>query len=682
MLSRLNGIEKTKIRACHEKGTFSSVLGARSSQELKVALAGNANVGKSAIFNQLTGLNQVTGNWPGKTVERAEGTLHFRGFTIRVVDLPGIYSLSTFSIEEVVSREYLAQEKPDVVINVVDASALERNLYFTLQLLELELPVVLALNQVDFAAKKGLHIDVANLSEVLGLRVVPTVAVTGTGISELLSAVIDKATERAKQSLKIVYGKEIEEHIQAIENLVVSKIPGICENYPSRWVAIKLLEKDKVMLDKVAELLDGKLKLEIVEEIAAELETVHGETAPVIMAAERYGLASKIAKESITIEASPTISAQQKLAAATTHKIFGYMILAGVVGVIFAAIFVGGNMLSNALDLGLNWMTAAISNLLSGFLPSTAVDLIVKGLIGGIAAGATIALPYIVPFYVLLAFLEDSGYLPRAAFLMDNVMHKIGLHGKAFIPLMLGYGCTVPACIGCRIMETKRERFLTAFVVLLIPCAARTVVILGLVGKYVGLVAVIGLYLFDLALVFALGRIAFKVMPGEPVGLIMEMPNYKMPSAKTIAVKTWSRTKDFVTVAFPIMIAGSLVVEAFVLSGLVPYFVGAATPIMTWWLGLPAIAAIPLIFGILRKELTLVLLSTTLASVGLGLTSLSSVQMIVFALVVMIYIPCLATIAACKREFGWKKSLGMAAIDVALALLLGGIASRVLSIFL
>jgi len=199
-------------------------------------------------------------------------------------------------------------------------------------------------------------------------------------------------------------------------------------------------------------------------------------------------------------------------------------------------------LLSELLDGGLSWLSEGAANLFSSFLPKEAVDLLVNGVIGGIAAGITIALPYIVPFYIILALLEDSGYLPRAAFLMDNIMHKIGLHGKAFIPLILGYGCTVPACIGCRIMETKRERFLAAFVVMLIPCAARTVVILGLVGKYVGLPAVIGIYLFDLLLIFGVGRVAFKVLPGDPVGLIMEMPNYKKPSAKTIAIKTWSRT--------------------------------------------------------------------------------------------------------------------------------------------
>jgi ferrous iron transport protein B len=651
--------------------------------ELTIALAGNANVGKSVIFNQLTGLNQVTGNWPGKTVERAEGTLYFKGFRIRVVDLPGTYSLSAYSMEEIVSRDYLAVEKPDVIVNVVDASALERNLYLTFQLLELEAPMVMALNQVDFAAKKGLRIDTEKLSKALGVKVVPTVAVTGTGISELLSTVVAEAAEKKKTRIvKIVYGREIEEQIQTIQRFVVSKLLQLCAIYPARWIAIKLLERDTDIVGKAGAYVEGKALLECVEKLISDLEKVHGESSPVIVASERYSLASKLAKDSVVVEAPPRISLEQKLAAVTTHKVFGYLILAGVVAATFAVIFAGGSYLSGWLDSGLAWLSAGFSGLLGPVLPPAAVDLLVKGVLGGVAAGVTIALPYIVPFYVILALLEDSGYLPRAAFLMDSVMHKIGLHGKAFIPLMLGYGCSVPACMGCRIMETQRERFLTAFVVVLIPCAARTVVILGLVGRFVGLPAVLGLYVFDLVLVFGLGRIAFKALPGEPVGLIMEMPSYKMPSAKTIAIKTWGRTKDFVYVAFPIMVVGSIAVEGFALSGLMPYFVDAASPVMTWWLGLPAVAAIPLIFGILRKELTLILLSTTLAAVGLGLQSLSAVQMIVFALVVMIYIPCLATIAVCKKEFGWRKALGITVIDVGLALVLGGLAFRVLSLFL
>jgi ferrous iron transport protein B len=251
----------------------------------------------------------------------------------------------------------------------------------------------------------------------------------------------------------------------------------------------------------------------------------------------------------------------------------------------------------------------------------------------------------------------------------------MGLHGKAFIPLMLGYGCNVPACIGCRIMETERERFIAAFVVTLIPCAARTVVILGLVGRYVGLQAALALYAFDLILVFTMGRIAFKALPGEPVGLIMEMPLYKKPSIKNIALKTWSRTRDFVYIAFPIIVAGSTLLVALEMSGFMNYIVWGSSPLIAGWLGLPVEAGIPLIFGVLRKELTLILLSELVP-----IQSLTAVQMIVFSIVTMIYIPCVATIAALNREFGWKKALAVTLIDVSLALLIGGLAYRILSL--
>lgn len=647
-------------------------------KQLRMALAGNANVGKSVIFNQLTGLNQIVGNWPGKTVERAEGTLHFKGHTIRIIDLPGIYSLSTFSMEEIVSRDYIAVEKPDIIINVIDASALERNLYFTLQLLELEAPIIIDLNQVDFAAKKGIRIDVEKLSKTLGVPVNPTVAITGSGINELLSTVIAVMSGKRKlKPLKVKYGKEIEKRVQVIEKLVSAKLPQLCTVYPARWISIKLLERDTDVAGKLKNYASGKEVLDYAEKLAGELETIHGEPSPVIIASEKYGFATKIAKAVTTIEAPPKISLEQKLDALTTHKILGYPILAAILAAMFALIFAGGNLVSTGLDYVFGIFTTYTKNILSSLLPEIAVSLIVKGILSGIIAGITIALPYIVPFYILLALLEDSGYLPRAAFLMDNLMHKIGLHGKAFIPLILGYGCSVPACIGCRIMETERERFLAAFVVVLIPCAARTVVILGLVGRYVGLQAALALYAFDLILVFVLGRIAFKVLPGEPVGLIMEMPSYKKPSLRNMTLKTWSRTRDFVFMAFPIIIAGSITIEALSLSGLMNYVVEAASPLMSGWLGLPPAAGIPLIFGVLRKELTLILLSELVP-----LTTLSSVQMIVFTLVTMIYIPCLATIAACIREFGWKKAVAITVIDIALALFLGGIAYRLLSLFM
>ena len=643
-------------------------------RQLTIALAGNANVGKSVIFNQLTGLNQVVGNWPGKTVERAEGPLFFKGYKIRVIDLPGIYSLSTFSMEEIVSRDYIAVEKPDIIINIVDASALERNLYFTLQLLELEASIIVDLNQVDFAAKKGIRIDVERLSEALGLPVVPTVAITGSGINEMLSTVIAVISgEEELKPLKVEYGKEIEERVKALEKLLRDKLPEVCMVYPARWIAVKLLERDIDVSGKLKNYEAGKGVLEYAEKLAAELEKIHGEPSPVVMASERYGLANKIAKDVTIVEAPPRISLEQKLDAITTHKVFGYPILVTVVASTFALIFVGGDFLIAGLEFLLDNLLFFVEGVLSSFLPEIAVKLINKGILDGVVAGITIALPYIVPFYIILALLEDSGYLPRAAFLMDNLMHKIGLHGKAFIPLMLGYGCSVPACIGCRIMETERERFLAGFVVVLIPCAARTVIILGLVGRFVGLHAALALYAFDLVLVFALGRIAFKALPGESVGLIMEMPPYKKPSIKNILMKTWSRTKDFIYIALPIIVAGSVIITALDLFGFMDYMVDAASPLINGWLGLPPKTGIPLIFGILRKELTLILLSELIP-----LESLTSIQMIVFSLVTMIYIPCIATIAACAREFGWRKALAIVVIDIALALFLGGLAYRLL----
>jgi ferrous iron transport protein B len=645
-------------------------------KQLRIALAGNANVGKSVIFNQLTGLNQIVGNWPGKTVERAEGTLHFKGYKIRIIDLPGIYSLSTFSMEEIVSREYIAVEKPDIIVNVIDASALERNLYFTIQLLELEAPIIVDLNQIDLAAKKGIRIDAEKLSKALGVPVIPTVAITGSGIAELLSTVIAVAQgEKKLEPLKVSYGREIEERVRAIEKIVNAKLPQICKVYPARWVAIKLLERDADVAGKLKNYKNGLEILDYAEKIASELEKMHGESSPVIIASERYSLASKIAKDVTVIEVPPRISMEQKLDAVTTHKIFGYLVLAGVLASMFALIFAGGSLISASLESLLLNLSLWVEQWLPLFLPQVVVNIFSKGVLGGIIAGITIALPYIVPFYILLALLEDSGYLPRAAFLMDNLMHKMGLHGKAFIPLMLGYGCNVPACIGCRIMETERERFIAAFVVTLIPCAARTVVILGLVGRYVGLQAALALYAFDLILVFTMGRIAFKALPGEPVGLIMEMPLYKKPSIKNIALKTWSRTQDFVYIAFPIIVAGSTLLVALEMSGFMNYIVWGSSPLIAGWLGLPVEAGIPLIFGVLRKELTLILLSELVP-----IQSLTAVQMIVFSIVTMIYIPCVATIAALNREFGWKKALAVTLIDVSLALLIGGLAYRILSL--
>ena len=642
-----------------------------SNKHYTIALAGNANVGKSVIFNQLTGLHQHIGNWPGKTVEKADGTLNFKGYTIDFVDLPGIYSLSTYSIEELVSREYIATEKPDLVINVVDASLLERNLFFTLQLLELEAHLLIAVNQVDLAQKKGINIDFEKAESILGVPVVPTVAISGKGVSDMLETAIDVIEKRRKiEPLKPRYGKEIEERIEKLVRLLsTTKLM-----YPARWIALKLLDDDKEVEKEVQEVIPNVVK--IAEKLRSELEDIHGHSCPTVVTSERYQVASRIAKEIQQITKPHKKPLREKLHTVTTHKVFGYPIMLTTVIAVFVGIFSFGDFTSGLLgDFFFGLKTAFDSVVGTGIVG----ELIWGGIIEGMVGGITIALPYILPFYFILYIFEDSGYLSRIAFLMDNLMHKMGLHGKAFIPVMLSFGCNLTGCLGCRIMETTRERLLTAFVVTLVPCAATSVIILGLVGNFVGLQWAIALYAINLIIIFVLGRIAFKALPGEPTELIMEMSDYRVPHLKTVAKQTWFRLREFIVMAFPLIIVGSFIIKLLDVANLLQPIANIFSPVTVVMLGLPAVTGIALIFGVLRKELTLIMLATLFGTTNFALV-MTPAQMIVFTLVVMLYIPCVATIGALVKEFGWKKALLITIIEIALAILLGGIASRLLAI--
>ena len=638
---------------------------------LTVALAGNANVGKSVIFNELTGLHQHVGNWPGKTVERAEGTLSFRGRVVDVIDLPGIYSLSTYSIEELVSREYIAVEQPDVLVNVVDASVLERNLFFTLQLLELEAPMVVALNQVDIAESKGIRVDPGRLSEHLGVPVVPTVAVKGVGLEDLMTTVLEVATEEERgQRAQIRYGPEVERRVGELTRAV----EGVETPYPSRWIAIKLLEGDEEMRRVVYGADPGVEGL--VRRLSSEIERIHGHDTPSVIASERYQVANRIASEAST-HLIPRTTFADRLDEITSHPVLGYLFMFAVIAAVFYGIFSFGDYASGLLGGAFGALKAAYD---ARFGVGPIASFFWFGVVEGVVAGVTIALPYIVPFYVALSVLEDSGYLARIAFLMDSVMHRIGLHGKGFIPLMLGFGCNVPACLGCRIMETERERLICAFVASLVPCAARSIVIMGLVAEYVGFGWAAALYVIDFALIFALGRVAFKVVPGEPMGLIMEMPTYRWPTVKVTFRRSWDRMENFVLEAFPIMVVGNFVVHVSAAVGLLEVVQGFMKPVTVLWLGLPAATGVVLIFGVLRKELTLILLASMMGTSNFALI-LSPVQMFVFAFVVMVYVPCIATIAVLVKEFGYRKAAVISLLEIALAVGLGGFIYRLLIIF-
>lgn len=654
------------MASCHTP-TSSNSNRERGSADLVIALAGNANVGKSAIFNCLTGMHQHVGNWPGKTVERAEGSLQFKGFNIEIVDLPGIYSFSTFSLEELVSREYIAFEKPDVVINVVDSCVLERNLFFTLQLLEMQVPVIIALNQADLAKAKGIIIDEKRLSEFLGVPVVPTIGIKGVGVYELVEHAINMSKRKVQVKPKeIRYGKEIEERVEQLEALLRgAKLP-----YSPRFVALKLLENDDEIRKHVQEV--NSQVVAASQDLAREIERIHGEPCSVVLSSERYAVANRITKE---VQHTTPLGRQtlvERIDELATHRVFGYILMLLVMFSVFFAIFWFGG-----------WASKGMSDFFNIFRPramGVVESVLWEGVVGGFVAAVTLVLPYVLPFYLLLTVLEDSGYLPRVAFLLDNLTHKMGLHGKAIIPIILGYGCNVPACYSCRIMETQRDRLTAAFVVTFVPCTARIIVVLGLVAAFVNLQWAFALLLIDLVIVFLMGRLAFKAIPGESMGMIMELPSLRVPSKRVVVAQTWTRVKSILTMVFPIYMVGGLLLALMHYTGLFKPVETIFAPITVWWLGLPAIASVLLLFGVVRKELVVIMPAILFGTANLA-EVFTPAQMIVLAFVTMIYVPCVATFVMLKKEFGWKTTLYITIFEVAFAVALGGIFFRLLGAF-
>jgi len=586
--------------------------------------------------------------------------------------LPGIYSLSTFSQEELVSREYIAFEKPDVVINVLDASVLERNLFFTLQLKEMQVPLIVCLNQADVAERKGMNISLDRLSDALGVPVVRTVAVRGEGLHALVKTALEVALHgNGVSRFPTEYGHEVEGRIRKLAGMLQSE--GLDTRYPARWLAIKLLENDT----QIKQTVEAKSNdvVHASQRFAEEISYIHGEQCFAVIASERYSLAHRIAQDTYEWTASRT-TFSERIDWLTTHKVLGYVTSAAVIAGLLLWTFIVGGFLSDALTSLLS-LLGPVNLLVSGSL----LDIVWNGVFGGIVAGLTLVIPFVVPFYLLLATIEDSGILTRIAFMMDSAMHKIGLHGKALIPLILGYGCSVPAIRACRIMETPRERLLAALAITFAPCAARTIVILGLVAVFVNPIWAFVLYAADIAIIFILGRIALKVMPGRSTGLIMEMHSLKLPSMSVVLKQTWARTKSIMYIVFPIYIIGSVAVQALYRLGVLEQIGNLLSPVTVFWLGLPAVAGVLLILGVIRKEFILLALVAIFGSANLMLY-VTPVQLITLALVGMIYIPCLSTITVLAKEFGWKHAATITMANLAAAILFGGIAYRLLTLVL
>ncbi len=652
--------------------------------EYTIALAGNPNVGKSSVFNSLTGMGVETANYPGKTVELNVAVTELDGTAIGIIDLPGTYALGAVSEDQWVARRGVIESKPDAVIVVVDATKLARNLYMVIQFLELGFPMVIALNVMDVARRQGRSLDLERLSRRLGVPVVPTVANRGEGLEELMEAAVAVAAAGRKPSPEgFEYGRDIESRVAALAALIAEHDLEDPYGLPHRALALLLLEEDPEFIELTSGLPGWQPVLEQAAAMREEIAAEHGQPASSRIAAERHALAGMIAAEVEKVEETGPPPWGERLWGYTTSPATGIPILFLVLGSIFAVLYFVGNSLA-ALMSSL-WYTYVETPLASALISLMGDNLLSQTLIWaarGVEAALTVGIPYVLVFYLLLAVLEDTGYLNSVAFLTDSIMHRFGLHGRAIIPIVAGAGCNVPAIIGTRVLSTTRERLIAGVLIVLVPCSARTAVIFGSVAFYSGWQYALLLYAILLVLWVLVGLGLNFVMPGTTSGLVMEMFPFRRPHPKTIFRKTWFRFKAFLYLAVPILLAGSVILGFLYDSGLLWDLAAPLAPVVESWMGLPAVAGLTLIMGILRKELALQLL-VTLAIVEYGaaaqdnlLLLMSEWQLFIFALVTAIYIPCAATVAALGRELGWVRAVEIMVFTIALAVLVGGLLNQ------
>lgn len=635
---------------------------------LTVALAGNPNCGKTTLFNNLTGARQKVGNYPGVTVEKREGFCHCRmGAPLRVVDLPGTYSLTAYSEDERVARRFIVRENPDVVANVVDASNLERNLYLTVQLLELERPAVLVLNMTDVAEQRGLEINDKLLSERLGVPVERTVGSRNVGTKELAAALACSAC-RPTPSFTLDYGPEVEKAIAALQNT----LSGKHSEFPLRWTAIKLLEKDSEVIDLVRALPAGDATLRLADSLRAELEE-SGSDAEMLIANQRYVFVQSL------IDAAMQGSRDQRtvsdaIDSVLTHRLFGLPIFFGLMWLLFTLVFTLGEYPQTLLEDGF----ARLGELIGANLPDGGLkSLLVDGVIGGVG-GVVVFLPNIVLLFLGISILEDSGYMARAAFLMDRVMRSAGLHGKSFIPLLLGFGCNVPAVMGTRTLDNPRDRLVTILVAPLMSCSARlpvyTVLISAFFSDAVAGGVLFSIYLLGIVMAVLMAKLFRTVLlPGDAEPFVMEMPPYRLPSVRGTLLHMWERAILYLKKAGTIILAVSVLVWFLTnYPGAAPEesYAGAIgrmlEPVLLP-LGFDWRIAVSLLAGFTAKEVLVSTLGTiysisserdaamTLTQALAADPSFSVVTAYALMVFVLIYAPCLPTVAVIRRETNsWK----------------------------
>lgn len=650
---------------------------------IEIALAGNPNVGKSVVFNQLTGMSQTIGNWPGKTVKRAEGYAAFGEHRFKVVDLPGIYNLSTYSLEEIITREYIIENEPDYIVNIIDANRFERNLYFTLQLLMLKRPVIICLNQYDLLKKRNYEIDAEKLSEILGVPVVKTVAVHNRGIHEILEEIIKQEENGdGHKATEFTFSKEIEKWIQEISD-ELDKPRYVAKVKSKRFAAIKLIEHDehcmkrffnlKKLNDPISE--EDRRLYELAVNAQESLEELHGEQISTIVNSEFFKIADQIEKETLYLtKKEKRFRWGDLMDHITMHSFFGYIMLALILLGTYAGVFLFGDLVSGFVDaLFEAWTPSAMETL--GGNESWLFKVVWNGLFGSFMGGLGGVLPFVIPFFFIIEILQDIGYLPRAAYLMDNFMHKLGIHGKSIIPVLLGFGCNVPAMTAASIMETEKDKKRSMLISSMIPCSAVTTIVLGLVAANHGIFLALLLYVVNFVMIIFIGRILTKVESCDISELIIEIHDFRRPNLTVTLKQTWHRSKEFIVIALPlIVVLGALMEIMLELEIFTPINV-VLSPVIVYYLGLPLGVGVFLFYGILRKELNLVLLELYVASPAIALTMtqyMSAIQMVVFALITMLYIPCMATLITVGKEAGSRFATHLGLFEVLLALIVGG----------
>lgn len=528
-------------------------------KDITIALAGNPNSGKTTIFNNLTGLRQHVGNYPGVTVEKKTGVVNYKGYKINVVDLPGTYSLTAYSIEQIVARNFIIDQKPDVVVDVIDSSNLERNLYLAVQLMELNAPLVLVFNMADIAKKSGKKINTELLSELFGAPIIETVGSKGMGNKEVLESAIDVLNRKKRKKVEIKYGEEVENEIIRIKSVLKKeKVPAF--KFDTRWTIVKLLEQDKEVIDSTKKITGTKYR-KIEEEIANSIKHITSilrNTPEIIIAEARYGFISGALLEAYQEVETSKMDIGGKVDRVLTNRLLGIPIFALVMWLMFQFVFTLGKYPMDWMNIGFEKLSVLITDIIpEGLVRSLLVD----GIIGGVG-GVIIFTPNIMLLFFSIAILEDSGYMARAAFVMDRIMHKIGLHGKSFIPLIIGFGCTVPAYMGSRILENRQDRLVTMHINTFMSCGARLPVYILFAGAFFPAIAgnvIFSIYIIGVIMAIIMAKVLratrFKGM-SDP--FVMELPPYRIPTIKGVLIHTWERTWMYVKKAGTVILAVSI----------------------------------------------------------------------------------------------------------------------------